>query len=251
MGKVAQEDLGKIVFALEQGLTTRMNDIAASLRHDLHHETDLKENSLKRLKEEVEMCDRILAQEMARREGDNHALQAGLNKLQEKTRTFDDIVHLLLDAIEMHAHDVLIDDDLVSMGGLVQAKTLGVQQFPTQHVRPPITMQNGKSVHTVRTGKAVVNVPQSAVTLLPPPRSGELAQAVAALVPSAKQAVWPCDYATNVVANTVSNPGLEASEVYRGESAPVLAVPVSRTASRKVDIQHIEDRPPIPAACLC
>merc|ERR1712137_502123 len=101
-------------------------------------------------REEVEMCDRILAQEMARREGDDHALQVSLNKLQEKTRTFDHIVRILLDAIEMHAHDVHIDDHIVSMGGLVQAKPLDSQQYPTQRVGPLVTMQNGTSLHTVR-----------------------------------------------------------------------------------------------------
>merc|ERR1712137_670724 len=100
--------------------------------------------------------------ETENREGDALNLQLSINELREKVSMFKvelgDVTHRLWNAIEMHTHDIPIDD--VVNGDLsTQRKPQGLQTFasagprPTQNIvisRQPSTTQYGvMPTHTV------------------------------------------------------------------------------------------------------
>lgn len=131
--RVAEKEFEKIMPPQEEALTT-INDTAASSRDDFDRKTDTKENSLNRFNEELEMHRKetqdALAQEMACRE-------SGLNELHEKMHRskmdVDNIARLLWDAIEMHTHNICIDDVVRGRG----LEHLDIQQLATPGLRNP------------------------------------------------------------------------------------------------------------------
>jgi len=176
---------------------------------------DLRENSFKCLKEEFEMhgttVHDALAQEMARREGEDHNLQVGLSELREKTRVLDDVVRLLWDTIERHTHDIDIDNIGASLGlpQLPSSRTL-------QHVPPTVFQQNGRSALNVGLRPLVA----TSIAVQSPLCTGELAPNVAA-------PALPGPFSMNVYRSlsTPNSPNLEAAQTPATSATPGICIP--------------------------
>jgi len=98
----------------ERLLSANVNNIALSLRQDLTHEMHLRENSFKGLKDEIEMTDRKILEEIACRRGDKYSQQAVLKDLCEKADAFqvetNNMMLRLWNAIEVHTRGVCMND---------------------------------------------------------------------------------------------------------------------------------------------
>lgn len=140
-------------------MSANLDDVAASLRRDLDHGMHLKESSLVRLGDELDMKTRetleVISQETENREGDALNLQLSINELREKVSIFKvelgDVTHRLWNAIENHTHDIPIDN-VVNGDPSSPSKQQGLQTLasagprPTQNIvisRQPSTTQHG------------------------------------------------------------------------------------------------------------
>eukprot|EP00812_Abedinium_dasypus_P013658 NODE_715_length_1395_cov_243.693284.p1 GENE.NODE_715_length_1395_cov_243.693284~~NODE_715_length_1395_cov_243.693284.p1 ORF type:complete len:448 (+),score=208.98 NODE_715_length_1395_cov_243.693284:3-1346(+) len=101
-------------------LQGQLEDFRQAFRRDLEQEAQLRESSMKGIREAVDEQRAAITQEVEDRENEDQNLQADLGEQREKTAAFkgevDDIARRLWDAIEMHTHEIRVDD-LVDAGG--------------------------------------------------------------------------------------------------------------------------------------
>lgn len=125
----AQEHINEMV--------SKLSEFTHTFRQDLDHEIHLRSGGMESLWDEVNLHKRDLVQESTDREGEDHHLQISMNELREKADMFrveiEDITRRLWDAIEMHTHDIRIDD-LVETDNRAQ---IPCEQHGLVHPSPP------------------------------------------------------------------------------------------------------------------
>eukprot|EP00811_Abedinium_folium_P001266 NODE_11157_length_1304_cov_2.392523.p1 GENE.NODE_11157_length_1304_cov_2.392523~~NODE_11157_length_1304_cov_2.392523.p1 ORF type:complete len:387 (-),score=116.55 NODE_11157_length_1304_cov_2.392523:142-1257(-) len=98
----------------ELALSAKIDEFITVFQRGLDHEAHLRGNSLKSVREAIEIERQSLEQEVADREAEEHNLQMGVNELREKADAFkceiDEVTRRLWDAIEMHTHDIRMND---------------------------------------------------------------------------------------------------------------------------------------------
>jgi len=130
-------------------LSSKIDDFASAFRRDFDEEVQIRGTSLRSLKDTIELnhkdTKKAITLETTDRESEDHILQIGLHELREKADMFkveiDDITRRLWDAIEMHTHDIRIDD-LVEQQSFAHSTPPGPTQVlpgisPQPIVKPP------------------------------------------------------------------------------------------------------------------
>merc|ERR1712137_1059478 len=149
----AEEHTHEIVSAQRQTLLSKIEEQASVFRQDLDEEIHLRSKCITNLTDQVGMHKQdtfdALTQEGTERESEDHSLQVSLNELREKADLFktemDDMTKRVWDAIEMHTHDIRVDDiidaDNMSKCGSVSSDRRGPQfaQAGPLRMAPPTT----------------------------------------------------------------------------------------------------------------
>merc|ERR1712137_222395 len=156
-----QDHFNQILLEQKEALSSKIDDFASEFRRDFDQEVHIRGTSLKSLKDTIEQNHRdtknLITLETTDRESEDHILQIGLNELREKADMFkveiDDITRRLWDAIEMHTHDIQIDD-LVEQQSVARLSPPGPTQVlpgisPQPVVNPPRSLPHtsGSSHH--------------------------------------------------------------------------------------------------------
>lgn len=139
-----QDNFAEKMSVQNNELLLTINNLSAALRKDLDHEIHFRESCIKGVREEVELhrldVHNALLQEATDREGEDHNMQLSVSELREKTNNFkleiDDVTRRVWDAIEMHTHDIQIDDagEADSNSNFIQ---LSSEQHSLHQISPP------------------------------------------------------------------------------------------------------------------
>jgi len=137
---------------VNQAVSIKIEDFVVTFRRDLDRQIQRREddmNQAKNFREEISFTTKEIQsgilQETTDRESEDHNLQIAIHELREKADLFkvenDEMLRRVWDAIEMHTHDIRIDDVMDADNAVRRNQYPHSEQTTIQQLPSPTPMQ--------------------------------------------------------------------------------------------------------------
>jgi len=137
---------------VNQAVSIKIEDFVVTFRRDLDRQIQRREddiNQAKNFREEISFTTKEIQsgilQETTDRESEDHNLQIAIHELREKADLFkvenDEMLRRVWDAIEMHTHDIRIDDVMDADNAVRRNQFPHSEQTTIQQLPSPTPMQ--------------------------------------------------------------------------------------------------------------
>merc|ERR1712137_37028 len=140
------QSLGNDIIAvredINQAISLKIEDFMVTFRRDLDRQIQHREDDIKNFREDIQSG---ILQETTDRESEDHNLQIAIHELREKADLFkvenDEMLRRVWDAIEMHTHDIRIDDVMDADNAVRRNQFPPSEQTTIQQLPSPTPMQ--------------------------------------------------------------------------------------------------------------